>query len=125
VRWPAELRHPLVVLAALTYAVLFLNRRYFHWPLPAVINAHLSDALALPVILALALAFFRRLYFQQLAFTLPLSWVISAWLVLSLWFEMLLPALQPDKATGDPLDVVAYALGGLVFWHWLNRPARS
>jgi hypothetical protein len=53
--------------------------------------------------------------------TLPRSWVVAAWLAVSVWFEGLLP-LWSVQATADSLDVLAYALGGLAFQKWLNRP---
>jgi hypothetical protein len=53
--------------------------------------------------------------------TLPVSWVVAAWLAVSVWFERLLP-LWSAQATADPLDVLAYALGGVAFQKWLNKP---
>ena len=58
--WP-ELRQPLFGGALLLYALLQLNRRALHAPVPALLTAHLADALALPVLLTLALAVQRRL----------------------------------------------------------------
>ncbi|UOG73016.1 hypothetical protein MTX78_12865 [Hymenobacter tibetensis] len=121
-KWPLEFRHPLFVAMAGLYALFFYNRRWGHWELPAVLNAHLADVLALPLLLTVALWFMRRLYFRQPAFVLPFSWVASTWLLLAVCFEGVLPLLKP-AATADPLDVVAYAVGGLVFWRWLNHPA--
>lgn len=122
--WPTELRHPLFLAGAGLYLFSLLNR---HWPvraLPATLNSHLADVLALPLLLSLTLSMMRRLYFRQPAFVLPGSWVVGTWLSVSLVFELLLPLLRPRTYTADWLDVVAYGLGGLVFWRWLNRPAR-
>lgn len=42
----------------------------------------------------------------------------------SLLFEVLSPRLIA-RATGDWLDVVAYATGGFLAWLWWNRPLHS
>jgi hypothetical protein len=112
--------HPLVVGAALAYGSGQLARRWLHWPLPPLLAAYLSDLLCLPLMLSVALAMHRLLICRT--GTLPRSWVVAAWLAVSVWFEGLLP-LWSVQATADPLDVVAYALGGLIFQRWLNRSA--
>lgn len=124
---PPELRHPLFVAGTLAYLVMALYKQ--NSPLvaglarpPVVLRAHLADALALPLLLTLALWLLRRFYFRQPTFVLPISWVFSSWLVFSVWFEWLLPRFNV-RATADWRDVLAYALGGLVFGVWMNRPA--
>lgn len=115
----AGLRHPLVVGAALAYGSGQLMRRWMHWPLPPLLAAYMSDLLCLPLMLSVALALHRVLICRTS--TLPSSWVVAAWLAVSVWFEGLLP-LWSAQATADPLDVLAYALGGLAFHRWLNKP---
>ena len=126
-RLPAELRHPVFVVGVLAYLGLLLYKKnsalVAGWPAPAaLLRAHLADVLALPLLLTLALWGLRRYYFRRPAFVLPRSWIFSAWLVFSLWFEWLLPRLDA-RATADWRDVLAYALGGLVFARFMNHPA--
>ncbi|NVO84592.1 hypothetical protein [Hymenobacter terrestris] len=126
-RLPAELRHPLFVGGVGIYLVLILYKTgsplVAGWPLPpALLRAHLADALALPLLLTLELWLLRRYYFRRPSFVLPTSWIFGTWLVFSLWFEWLLPRLD-IRATADWRDVLAYALGGLIFGLWLNQPA--
>lgn len=116
------LRHPLVVGAALAYGSGQLARRWLHWPLPPLLGAYLGDLLCLPLMLSAALALHRLLICRT--GILPVSWVVAAWLAVSVWFEGLLP-LWSAQATADPLDVLAYALGGLAFQRWLNQPLLS
>lgn len=108
----------------LSYLLLYLNRHWMHWPLPTLVTCYLADVLALPLALSAALWLMRHLYFHQPGFTLPAAWVIATWVAWSIWFEGILPTLQP-QATADVGDVLAYALGGLIFWRWLNVPATS
>lgn len=125
-KWPRELRHPVFVVGTLLY-LLVAARKYggplfSHWPLPDVVRFHLADLLALPLELTLALFVMRRWYFRRPSFVLPAAWIVSTWVVFAVWFEVVLP-LFDRRATADPLDVVAYGVGGLIFWRWLNRPA--
>jgi|GEM_PF-1084569 len=121
------LRHqayrPLLLAAlALTYGLLYTNRHWLHWPLPTIISSYLADVLALPLILSGARWLMRHAYFRRADFTLPAIWVISTWAGISIWFELLLPYFRPHTTTADGFDVIAYALGGLIFWRWLNLP---
>ncbi|WP_460607894.1 hypothetical protein [Hymenobacter terrigena] len=75
----------------------------------------------MPIILTLCLAAQRRLVTHSPAFVVPDSWLLLAWLYVSVWFEALLPHFSA-KAVADPLDVAAYALGTWAFRRWLNQP---
>jgi hypothetical protein len=116
-----EFRHPLFLTFALLYVGARGNRWWGHLPIPPVLNSYLADVACLPLELTLALVVLRRGYFRRPDFVLPSSWIISAWLVTAVWFELLLPRWQP-AATADPLDVLAYAVGAGIFGRWLNRP---
>lgn len=121
-RLPRELRHPLFLGLAALYLFSLINR-HWHWlPLPAFVNSHLADFLYLPLELTVLLWFMRRIYFRQPRFVLPGAWVLSTFLVSAVWFEGIVPRLPAYAATADPFDVLAYALGGLLYWRWLNRP---
>lgn len=124
-RWPRELRHPLFLAGAVLYLVVVARKhggpRFSHWPLPDLVRFHLADVLALPLELTLMLYFMRHWYFRRPSFVLPTGWIFSTWLVFAVWFEGILP-LFDRRATADPLDVVAYGVGGFIFWRWLNRP---
>lgn len=121
-RWPPELRRPLFVGLVLVFG-LFCSYRYgLRGPLPTLLTSYLADLASMPVLLSLALATQRRLLKLPRTFVLPDAWLLAAWLYVSVWFEGLLPCLSAS-AVADPLDVLAYALGTLVFRRWLNLPA--
>jgi hypothetical protein len=92
------------------------------WRLPNVVRFYLADVVALPLELTLLLYMMRHWYFRRPSFVLPTTWIVGTWLVFGVWFEGILPRID-HRATADPLDVVAYAVGGFIFWRWLNRPA--
>lgn len=119
--WP-EFRPPLFAGAVVLDCLLQLNRRVAHVALPAPLTSYLGDLLALPILLTVALAAQRRLGPHPPTFVFPDTWLLAAWLGISVWFEGILPLFAPH-AVADPLDVLAYALGTLAFRRWLNRPA--
>ncbi|MBX0289334.1 hypothetical protein K3G63_02730 [Hymenobacter sp. HSC-4F20] len=119
---PAELRHPLFVLGTCLYVFASVNRHWPLWPLPTFINSHLADLVDLPLQLTVLLWILRRYYFRQPSFVLPVSWIVASWVVIAVWFELIMPFFN-SRMTADPLDVVAYSIGGVVFWRWMNRPA--
>lgn len=49
-----------------------------------------------------------------------IAFLVILWSVL---FEIVAPRFI-TRATGDWLDVVAYAAGGVLAWIWWNRPPR-
>lgn len=84
------LLHPLFMGCALLYGVLQLATRGGHWAPPHWASNWLSDALCMPVVLTLALAVQRGVR-RQPAFVLPGLWVLLAWAVVSVWFELIAP----------------------------------
>jgi len=110
----------LLLLFVLLYAALQLNRRLLHLPLPTPLNSYLGDVLCLPLILSATHWLMRRLRLVPAHFVLPDAWIVSAWLLTSVAFELVLPLLRPT-ATADWLDVVAYGAGALAFRYWLNQ----
>ncbi|RSK44566.1 hypothetical protein [Hymenobacter perfusus] len=124
---PAELRQPLFWAGVGLYLLALTQKRggpllHLAW-WPTFLNGQLTDVLTLPLELTLMLWWMRRYYFRQPQFVLPTSWIFSCWLFTAIWFEGIWPRFSAS-VTADWLDVVAYALGGLIFWRWMNRPAR-
>lgn len=119
-----ELRQPLFLVGAALYLLAIMHKRGVgplpYWP--PLLASYLADVLTLPLELTLLRWVMRRFYFRTPVFVLPLSWVVATWLTVSIWFEGILPYFS-RAATGDPFDVAAYALGGLIFWRWLNQRA--
>lgn len=118
--WP-ELRRPLLVGSVLLYSALYLNRHLLHYPLPPWLSAYGADLLAMPILLSLTLTLQRHLFPHFRRLVLPDSWLLGAWLAVSVWFEGVLPYFSV-LAVADVLDVVAYGVGTLAFRRWLNCP---
>ncbi|RNI31299.1 hypothetical protein [Rufibacter latericius] len=88
---------------------------------PAWLRFYLDDLLCLPLLLTVTLFLMRFLYGPQVRFTkYHVGFVI---LYVSLAFELVFPTFLP-RYTGDPVDVLLYAVGGWLFYRFLN-PAYS
>lgn len=112
------LRHPFFLCASGLYVILFvLKKSSVHLPF---VSDYLADFLALPVVLSIALWGIRISKTDRRQWTY--HWLHIAFLVLlfAFLFEFLYPRMT-DRFTSDPWDVLAYALGGLVFWRWMNK----
>jgi len=86
---------------------------------PGWIRNYGDDFLCLPLVLSLALAV-HRLDGRGSRATLPVSHGLLALGVFTVFFEGILP-LTASGAVADPLDVLMYLAGFLVFHLGLNR----
>lgn len=87
----------------------------------AFLHSQFNDLWLIPCALPLVLWFHRKLGWRG-AEAPSLLEVIGHLLLWSILFEWLGPHLI-RHATGDPLDVACYWIGGLAAWAWWNRAA--
>ena len=82
-----------------------------------LVHSYLDDLLCFPIVLTLGLAMYRlfKPYYR-----LSLMHMLPVLLVYSIYFEWYLPSVS-SSATSDPLDVVMYVIGLVVFGHFINR----
>jgi hypothetical protein len=113
------LRHP-VFLGAVALFGLNQGLEALGVYLPGV-HAWLDDVLCLPVVLGLALACMRGLVYRDRGYCLSPFQIGFALVQISLVFEWWLP-LRDDRYVGDPLDVLAYAAGAVIFAVFINHP---
>lgn len=108
------------------FVVLYLFNRLFHHPVydKTFIRCYLSDFLCLPIVLFFILLIFRHLLFNSNKYTLPVIYIIIAFLCFSFSFEWLLPKYD-SRFTCDMGDVIAYFTGGVFFYLFLNLPMQS
>ncbi|RYY06015.1 MAG: hypothetical protein EOP43_07510 [Sphingobacteriaceae bacterium] len=81
-----------------------------------MLNGHLTDLLAVPVIANLGLWFQRIFSDKNSMYVLKSGHVIFIVIYTSVVFEGLLPLYYPKKFTGDWLDVLLYVFGGFFFY---------
>ncbi len=114
------LLNPIFILAAGVFWVTYLLE-YFHIFTIPFVHHYLDDLLALPVILTVAVAAQRQWLYRNSFYTLTKIQVIFAVVYVSVLFEGILPAFSV-KYTRDVWDMVAYILGAMLFYRFLNRP---
>jgi hypothetical protein len=109
------IRDPLFVTAVL----LFLVHRVLVILAPewrtSVVRGHFGDLLLVPVALPPLLWVSATLGYRPKAAAPSALEVSAVTLVWAVAFELVGPAVS-QKATSDPLDVLAYAAGGFVSW---------
>ena len=116
------LLNPWFIAGCVTWLFIYTFRRVGH-PIPWV-NSYIDDFFAVPVIANLSLWFMRGAVIRSNYY------VLSAWKVtfiviyLSVAFEVLLP-LVSKTYTGDWIDAMLYAAGGIFFYFIMNRPLLS
>jgi hypothetical protein len=105
---------PQMVTGILLYGVHYIlknnlqayNYTSFRW--------YFSDTLALivsvPFFVNLQIVFMRRQYLF-----IGFNEIVFWWLVFSIYYEILMPQ-KIATITGDPLDIVAYAIGGCILY---------
>ena len=98
------------------FCVIRLGEAY-GWA-PVWVRNYGDDLLCLPVVLSLVLAA-HRLGGRPPSFVLPLGQGLLALVVIGVYFEGVLPALKTG-AVGDPLDLLMYLAGFLLFQFALN-----
>lgn len=87
------------------------------------VHAYLDDFLTLPLSASLILFVQRFVTYRNPGYALPLWQLIFLWLVFSVWFEWYLPT-QSARYVANAWDVVAYALGGVLFALTINKPQK-
>ncbi|UII76195.1 hypothetical protein LV716_18320 [Flagellimonas sp. HMM57] len=87
--------------------------------LPELVNNHLNDFLCIPLVLKIALYAVRHIKSNS-DLQIPLALQFCVTVLYCIYFEILLPKVD-DRYTADPLDLVAYFLGLIVFGYIERR----
>lgn len=103
-------------------ATLFLVHQIVEkfWSIPYV-HAYLDDVLAPPIVLGLALAFFQNIFPADPDFRISWYWVLGFVAWYSFLFEWYFPKMD-SRHYSDPLDILAYSAGALLFFYLGNKP---
>lgn len=92
--------------------------RWLDFSRPLWVQFYLDDLLSIPLVLTVTLFILRFFYGPQVR----LYWyhVVFTVLYFSLAFEVFFPRFMA-RYTGDWVDVLLYAVGGVIFYRFLNR----
>lgn len=92
--------------------------RWLDLPRPRWVQHYLDDLLCLPLVLTVTLFVLRYFYGTQLR--LSRYQMAFAVIYFSLAFEVFFPKFMP-RYTSDWLDAALYAVGGFIFYRFLNK----
>lgn len=111
---------PLFISATLLFCANQLLERFVAVP---YLHAYLDDLLCPAIVLGAALYFFQWLLADgDFRFT---AWQVGFfWAWYSLLFELIFPLNDP-RHFSDPFDLLAYALGCVIYWRWGNIKRKS
>lgn len=122
ISWDLFYNRAFVVAASLYVFHMALEKTGFSFPL---LQYYLNDLLCMPLVLTLTLFLQRTFTFRNKGHVFTKYQVGIAVLYYSAGFEVVLPQFMP-RYTADPLDVLAYALGGVFFYFFINvAPAKK
>jgi hypothetical protein len=116
------LLNPWFILGCITWVIIYSSRKLGH-PVP-LLNGYIDDFFAIPVIANIVLSYMRVMIIKSDYYVLSAWKVVFIVLYVSLMFEVLLP-LYSKKYTGDWIDAVLYAIGGVFFYFVMNKPVAS
>jgi hypothetical protein len=88
----------------------FLKKEAFY---PKPLKYYLGDLLCMPIVLSMSLIIMSIIYFKKYA-RLSLVQIGLSTILFSLYFELLLPTISKSYVQ-DPLDVICYISGGLIY----------
>lgn len=114
-------KNPIFIFASLAFWV----NQYLEKSLGIFIpfyHAYGDDLMAMPVVFGLCLQVMRWIHPLGSQLTFSRKQVIIGLAYFSIVFEIVLPLISKTY-TADPIDVICYSLGTLVFLKFMNKPA--
>jgi len=105
---------PQMLIGIFLYGIHFLLKENFHQYNFTPFRWYFGDTLALivsiPLFVNLQIIFMNRQYLF-----IGFNEIIFWWLLFSIYYEIIMPQ-KFEKITGDPIDVLAYAIGGCLLY---------
>jgi hypothetical protein len=117
------LKHKVFVVASFIFILHQVIQKIGNIHIP-LLHAYLDDLLCMPVILSLTLYIFRKFVLNNPSFRFSGQQVIWAVIYFSMMFEIFLPQYS-DEYVADSFDVIAYAIGALIFHYTINSQKTS
>lgn len=87
-----------------------------------IYHSYGDDLMAMPVVFGICLQAMRWWHPSGEGLTFTRKQVLIGLVYFSVVFEVFLPLISSNY-TADPLDVLCYAIGSLVFLKFMNKPA--
>ena len=117
------LKSPVFLVCCLLFVVHQFLQKVLHMTVP-VVDPYLDSFLAMPILLTLLVAERRVLFRRGFSYSLTVLDIIVATIFIALIAELVFPALS-SRFTADWVDVIAYALGSMLFYFTINKYGRT
>ena len=112
------IKHPVFIsMCMLAIFIYFANR--IALPLPSWVYFYVNDMLCMPIVLGISLAIVRFCKKTENIYV-PISATVSIAIYYAFHFEWLMPKLH-ERYTSDPIDVLIYFIGALLFFTFQKR----
>lgn len=98
-----------------THQIFVLNQINIEW-----LDCYLDDFVILPILLGISLII-QQNFITNYSFIFHLKTIVFCILYFGLAFEVIIPIFN-QHYTSDWKDCVAYAIGGLYFYFFQNKP---
>ncbi|WP_375578573.1 magnesium citrate secondary transporter [Marivirga tractuosa] len=118
------LKHPLVYLSILLFLVHQLIEKSFNYSIP-ILHAYLDDLVCMPIILGLGTQVIQWIHPVKDLYFLDKNAIIITVIFYSILFEGILPFVNPSIYTADWIDIVLYALGGIMFYNLVSKKVKG
>lgn len=105
------MRNIVTIVFFIAAILLFVIKNAFHSSVLAV-NV-MNDIIAIPVFLIVMNFLMCFVYGRE--FRMNFFYIIGTVLTIGFLFEVLFPMIS-DSATSDPLDMIWYSVGGILYW---------
>lgn len=114
-------KHPVFIITSL----MFWVNQYLEKSLGIFVplyHAYGDDLMAMPVVFGICLQVMRWIHPLKERLVFTRKQVLVGLIYFSVVFEVVLPQFS-SVYTSDPLDVVCYSIGTLIFLKFMNKPA--
>jgi hypothetical protein len=115
----ATLKNTWFIAFSLVWVIIFTLTK-LHIYLPNIFQFYTLDLIAVPVLANLGLWFLRFLLQDDHLKMKPWQLLFIV-LIVSIFFEVLMPIYNSKRYSADILDVFCYIFGGLFFWLVMNK----
>lgn len=115
------IKNPIFIFASLAFWINQYIEKVAGIFIP-IYHSYGDDLMAMPVVFGLCLQVMRWWHPDREQLTFSKKQVLLGFVYFSLVFEVLLP-LRSVTYTADPLDVLCYLFGTLLFLKFMNKPA--
>lgn len=109
-----------ILFAILVFVFFFLKSIENLFVFTPIFRAYCYDLFAVPIIAHIALKFQQQFTYKNSNYRFKFIHILFITAYLSIVFELILPKYD-SSYTKDYIDIIAYGIGALFFWKFMNK----